>query len=275
MSPQVFEFRVLRCLGLSAGMALLLGNSSAIASLRQASLTPRTPSYALTIAQADSYSRPPVVVDTVPTGTSTPRTSTGGSSTPAWDSETRFSCQFVNGKYSVMYQPESQPNEYFPWATPSAMGDGWTSKDRCYEISRRLESYRPDGLIELSTDVINNYNTVCVTTQRTPDCRIVFTVPAGQDALSTRDRVFENLTIADSGEQTTGVNTYRGGQNNEIDQLLNTGRAILGGENNPRVPSPSINLRPFLDRADGGTGTRLQQGVPKQTNPTLNPGNFR
>jgi len=56
------------------------------------------------------------------------------------------------------------------------MGDGWTSERRCTEIST-ARTYRPDGLIELRTDVENNYNTVCVTTENDPSCRIVFTVP--------------------------------------------------------------------------------------------------
>jgi len=100
------------------------------------------------------------------------------------------------------------------------MGDGWTSERRCNEISQRLESYRPDGLIELR-DVENNYNTV-VTTENDPSCRIVFTVPPGQDPTSTRNRVFSNLTVADSGEQTTAIPPVnRDRQGNEIDQLFN------------------------------------------------------
>lgn len=268
MSPKVFEFPVLRSLGLSVGVAFLLSNASAMA-------LPRTPSYTFSVSQADSSSSPPVVVDTEEpgsTGTSTTPTSTGSSSSPVADSEARFSCQSVNGEYTVMYQPESEPNQYFPWATPSAMGDGWDSQSRCYEISRRLESYRPDGLIELSTDVVNDYNTVCVTTEQVPDCRIVFTIPPGQDPLVTRDRVFDNIITADSGEQTDAVNTYRDRETDGIGDLFNWGREILGGENN----SESINLRPFLDSADGGTGTKLQGGVPKPSNsPRLNPGNFR
>jgi hypothetical protein len=133
---------------------------------------------------------------------------------------------------------------------------GWwlNSERRCNEISQRLESYRPDGLQELRTAVANNYNTICVTTQENPSCRIVLTVPPDQDPVSTRDRVFQNLTTADSGQQTEGVNTFVGGQpTNEIGQLFK-----LGGGNNRRVASNSIKLRPFLDQADGGTGTRLQ-----------------
>ena len=265
MSPRKFEFPVLRSIGLSVGMAALLGNTSVMA-------LPQTPVYR--VSQADS-STPSVVVDTEPTGTSTTRTSTGGSSIPTSQSGARFSCQANNGEYTVMYQPESQPNQFFPWATPSALGNGWTEQKRCNEIARRLETYRPDGLLELTTDVENNYNTVCVVTQAVSDCRIVFTVPPGQDPLVTRDRVFQNLTVADSGQQTDAIYTYRGGRTNELDQLLNMGREVLGGGNNSRATSKSINLRPFLDRNDGGTGTKLRAGVAKPSNSKLNPGQFR
>ena len=288
MSLQVSKFPILKCLSLSAGVALLLGNTSAMASLQQAPLKPQqTPSYSVDVAQVNPSSAPPVVVDTVPTGTSTNRTSTGtsrpvtlpsgtstgGSSNPTSVVGARFSCESLNGQYTVMYQPESQPDQYFPWATPATLGDGWTSERRCNEISQRLESYRPDGLIELRTDVENSYNTVCVTTENDPSCRIVFTVPPGQNPTSTRDRVFQNLTVADGGQETTAVNTYKGRQGN-VDQLLNMGRSVLGGRN-PQVAAESINLRPFLDKTDGGTGTRLSGGVPKQTNSRLNPGSFR
>lgn len=272
MSAQVFKFPVLRGLGLSVGVAaLLLGNTSAMA-------LPGTPSYSLRVAQADS-SLPPVVVDTDPRspGTETIRTptSTGGSSSPITERGTRFGCQSINGQYTVMYHPQSQPNQSFPWATPSALGNGWNSQRRCNEISRRLESYRPDGLVELRTDVQNNYNTICVTTEKDPSCRIVLTVPPGQDPNITRERVFQNLTVADSGEQTEAVNTYTGRQTNGAGELLNIGRSILGGGKNRVSSSKNINLRPFLDPADGGTGTLLQGGVPTQNNTRLNPGNFR
>ncbi len=264
MSRQMSE-SVLKGL-VSIGVVFLLGNTSAIAS-------PWNASDALSVAQTDS-SLPPVVVDTDPT--STPPTSRGGSSNPVYQSDTRFSCEYVNGQHTVMYRPQSQPNQTFPWATPSALGGGWDSQSRCNEISRRLESYRPDGLLELRTEVKNSYNTICVTTQNVPSCRIVLTVPPGQDPTSTRDRVFQNLTIADSGEQTDAINTYtnRGRQTNGIDQLYNMGRSVLGGGNNRQATSENINLRPFLDRADGGTGSQLRGGVSTPGN-RLNPGNFR
>ena len=266
MSPQVFEFPVLRSL-ISVGIALLLGNASAMA-------LPQSPSY----SSPNSSSLPPVVVDTEPgsTGTSTTRTSTR-TSIPTANSATRFSCEYMNGQYTVMYHPDSQPNQSFAWATPSVLGGGWSSQRRCNEISRRLETYRPDGLLELRTNVVNNYNTICVTTQSVPSCRIVLTVPPGQDPTSTRDRVFQNLTVADSGEQTTAVNTYvnGGSQNNPLDRLYNWGESLLNGGKNRQVASNNINLRPFLDPADGGTGTRLEGGVPTRTNLRLNPNKFR
>lgn len=95
-------------------------------------------------------------------------------------SGTRFSCQIVNGQYTVMYQPQSQPGQSYPWAVPSNMGGGWNPIKRCGEISRRLEQYRPDGLIDMQTAVENGYNTVCVTTQRASGCRIILTVPLGR-----------------------------------------------------------------------------------------------
>ncbi len=280
MSLQPFKLKVLRGISLSIGVALLLSNTSL-------STTAQTRSDFSPDYRGDSSNSPPVVVDTVPTGRSTTPTSTDDSSSlptrrsttptstnnslPVSESQARFSCQLQNGQYSVMYHPRSQPNQSFPWAIPSTLGGGWNSERRCNEISQRLESYRPDGLQELRTAVANNYNTICVTTQENPSCRIVLTVPPDQDPVSTRDRVFQNLTTADSGQQTEGVNTFVGGQpTNEIGQLFK-----LGGGNNRRVASNSIKLRPFLDQADGGTGTRLQGGVPTQTSPRLNPHNFR
>jgi len=186
----------------------------------------------------------------------------------------------VNGQYTVMYFPESQPGQSYAWATPGAMGGGWSSDRRCNEISRRLESYRPDGLVEMQTAVENGYNTICVTTEKAAGCRIVLTVPRGQDPMATRDRVFQNLTVADSGQQTQGVNTYTGsGSRNSgaVGDLINLGNQVLGsGGSRSLASSGNINLRPFLDRADGGTGAMLRGDVPARSNaPRLNPGNFR
>jgi len=190
-------------------------------------------------------------------------------------SGTRFTCQVVNGQYTVMYQPESQPGQAYPWAVPSAMGGGWDPARRCNEITRRLESYRPDGLQEMQTGFENGYSTVCVTTQRVPSCRIVLTVPPGQDALSTRDRVFQNLTVADSGQQTQGVNTFvngnRGGILGEASRWLNLGIPNLGTS---ASTSNAINLRPFLDQTDGGTGQYLRKRAVAPGR-RLNPNNFR
>jgi len=184
--------------------------------------------------------------------------------------DTRFTCQFVDGDYIVMYYPQSQPGEAYPWAQPTELGGGWTPERRCNEISRRLESYRPDGLLELRTGLENGYETVCVTTERNADCRIVLTVPPGQDARLTRDRVFETLTVADSGQQTDAVTTFTG----QNDDLLGNIADALGLPSPSRTPnrsSDAINLRPFLDPADGGSGEWLVPG----NAPQLNPDRFR
>lgn len=174
---------------------------------------------------------------------------------------TRFACQNNNGQNTVMYFPESQPNQAYPWAVPSTLGGGWSSDRRCNEIARRLESYRPDGLVEMRTGFENGYNTICVTTDRVPSCRIVLTVPPGQDPTVTRDRVFQNLSVADSGQQTQGVLTFGGGRSSVLDQL---GRAIgIGGR---RSTNGNINLKPFLSPRDGGTGERLVGGVQTRSN---------
>ena len=150
-------FQVLRRLSLLTGVALLVANGSA----------------AVAQNSSDASNRP-VVVDTEGDGgNSTRPTTTNRSSSPV-TSATRFSCQPLNGEYTVVYQPESQPSQYFPWAKPVQLGGGWTPQSRCNEIARRLESYRPDGLQEMTTGQENGYNTVCVTTERVPGCRIVY-----------------------------------------------------------------------------------------------------
>jgi Circadian oscillating protein COP23 len=194
------------------------------------------------------------------------------------DSNTRFDCRVLNNQYTVVYYPESQPNQAYPWAVPSQLGGGWTPQLRCAEISRRLESYRPDGLQELSTGVENGYNVICATTQRDPACRIVLTVPPGQDPVATRDRVFENLAVADSGQQTEGVAAFQGDDSRDllgrIGDALNLDLPSLSGRRNAN--RNGINLRPFLDPADGGTGERLQDGIPARSGGTsLNPDRFR
>lgn len=189
----------------------------------------------------------------------------------------RFFCQVDNGRPTVMYSPESQGGVSYPWAVPGALGGGWSPERRCQEISARLERYRPDGLLELQTAFENNLEVVCATTQNDPSCRIVFTVPPGQNSTATLDSVFQNLVLADSGQQTTGVNTFAG--NSSLGRDL---ERLFGGGRSRRTSSDGqINLRPFLDRNDGGTGTQLRetrQASPSQGNAgghRLNPDAFR
>lgn len=237
-----------------------LGISTAIALSSSAGLT-----------GLSQESRPAPVPPVTPGSTVAPQ--------PGDPTQARFSCQFTNGQYTVVYHPESRPGEAFPWATPGLMGGGWTPELRCNEISRRLEEYRPDGLIEMRTGQENGYNIVCVTTQNNGNCRIVFTVPPGQDPLTTRDLVFQNLAVADSGQNTQAVNTFVNAGGDPVEELVNFGLSILG-DRRPHSSSPrssqAIRLKPYLDPADGGTGKALKQGIPlRPRNPQLNPAKFR
>jgi len=219
---------------------------------------PNLQQFSQTFAQAQRV--PEVIVDTIPISepASPQPTSpspeaedvvveTDSPSSPANDP--RFTCEYENGQYTVMYNPQSQPNQSYPWAIPQQMGGNWSPERRCRAISQRLEAYRPDGLLELQTSVQNNQNIVCVTSEADPSCRIVFTVPPGQDPILTRDRVFENLATANAGQRTQGVTTFT---SNGFSL-----RDLLGG-NASSQSKESINLRPFLDRADGGTGSQLE-----------------
>jgi hypothetical protein len=271
MSEQMCKSALGKGLGLSAGIAMLLGSTSAFATTQ-----PQT----LLLAQRD------VVVDT--DGGSSPSTNPDSTRYPT-SRDTRFACQYVNNQYTVMYYPESRPGEAYPWATPGNMGGGWSADVRCNTIADRLEAYRLEGLLEMRTDRKNGYNIICVLTERSSDCpsRIVVTVPSGQDPEVTRDRVFENLTVADSGQSTVGVNTFTGGSSG--DRLLNDilGVSSRGSRNSVRNRPTGINLRPFLDPSDGGTGRGFRNGVrikkpaakPAATSPannrTLDPGRFR
>lgn len=282
-----------KTVGAALGIVVLLGSQAATANDFVARSAIAIPTETL-ISQLPTGSRQPstsddVIVDTensrgVPANGNPNRTPTGTpSGSPAGAlSGTRFSCQIVNGQYTVMYQPQTQPGQSYPWAVPSNMGGGWNPTKRCGEISRRLEQYRPDGLIDMQTAVENGYNTVCVTTQRVSGCRIVLTVPPGQDATATRDRVFQNLTVADSGQQTQGVNTFvnggsggMGGWIGEAARMLNVSIPGLGGSSQAAATSNAINLRPFLDRADGGTGTYLKKSASTSPGRRLNPNRFR
>jgi hypothetical protein len=194
------------------------------------------------------------------------------------NTDTRFNCEFVNGEYTVMYYPESRPDQGYAWAIPSALGGGWTPEKRCDAITTRFESYREDGLLELTTGEENGYDTICVTTQVDPrDCRLVLTVPPGQDPQLTRDLIFDNLLVADDGGSTQGVYTFgdrQGGGDilSEITNVLNGGSGKQSSNSQKSSPE-NINLRPFLDTADGGTGENLKQLKSNSAAPAPKPRN--
>lgn len=213
---------------------------------------------------AQAQTVPEIIVDTIPIEDPTSPPPEAEDIVVETDSppsnDPRFTCEYNNGQYTVMYNPVTQPDQSYPWAIPQQMGSNWSPEKRCRAISQRLETYRPDGLLELQTRMLNNESIVCVTTETDPSCRIVFTVPRGQDPILTRDRVFENLASANTGEQTWGVTTFT--HNFSL-------RDLLRG-NTSRNANNSINLRPFLDPADGGTGREL-----RSTSSQLNPDLFR
>ncbi|MEJ1932227.1 COP23 domain-containing protein [Nostoc sp. NIES-2111] len=251
----------------SVGLSFIVGNSVALAQYDDGVVVPTVP--------GSSTSTDPNYPYPVDTSTNTyPSTNVDGN--------VRFSCQQINGQPTVVYQPQSQPGQIFPWAAPRNLGGGWDAQKRCQAIATRLETYRPDGLQELQVSVLNNENVVCVTTDANQSCRIVFTVPRNQDPYTVRNNVFQNLVTADNGQQTTAVNTYRG--NNS---LYNLG-GLVGNRNNRISSSRSgINLKPYLDTKDGGTARNLRNGIairrqsPTRSNnqnqaPTrLNPDRFR
>lgn len=202
---------------------------------------------------------------------------------PSGGTQARFMCESIDNQYTVTYHPIDRPGERYPWAVPSTMGNNWNSSKRCNEIARRLEEYRRDGLKELRTDFTNRYNVICVTTERNGECRLVFTVPSGKDAIATRDSVFRNLTLADSGQQTAGVNTFAEGSNTGLGKILGNVVPNLGSDGNQPTPGRSVggknalDLRPFLSTTDGGTATQLRSPSGTTTMPNvrkLNPQRF-
>ncbi|MCY7407054.1 MAG: COP23 domain-containing protein [Alkalinema sp. CAN_BIN05] len=254
MSQASFSTNTTRRVAHAGSIALLLG-STLMGGVAQAADVvlptenggPNTTSG--TSAPTTSTTMPPSGNATVPTDTTIPLNGT------------RFSCQSNGGVPTVMYQPESQPNQAFPWAVPSAMGGGWSPEARCREIANRLESYRPDGLTEMATAVQNGYNTICVTTERVGGCRIVLTVPRGQDPTATRDRIFQNLASADDGQAIQGVNTLAGQSGNDLLGGLGNIFGLPGMGNATKPKNGNIDLRPFLSVPDGGTGTKMKGGV--------------
>jgi hypothetical protein len=109
------------------------------------------------------------------------------------------------------------------------------------------------------------------------------TVPRGKDPYTIRNSVFQNLTTADSGQQTIAVNTYTNRNRGNGDSLYSLGQTLLGGKNQVSSAKQGINLKPYLDPKDGGTGGKLRNGVEirRNTNTTrqapsrLNPSKFR
>ena len=273
MSLQTWQFLLFGSLGLS----VLFGNSVALAQSNTSSdsvvvptgttrtRTTRTRSTSTSSPGNSStqINRTRTIDNSTSNGSSRSRsrTTTRSTSSSPVTTATRFNCSNYNGEYTVMYQPETQPGQYFAWATPKKMGGGWDAVSRCNKIAERLERYRPDGLTELRTSSLNGYNVLCVTSEKDPSCRLVLTVPPDKDPYQVRNNVFENLISADSGQQTAGVSTYSP-NNGDIENIVNMGRSLFEGSKKRNLASDKrINLKPFLDRKDGGSGNQLKKGV--------------
>jgi hypothetical protein len=231
-----------------------MNHSSRLAIAAVAVLTTLIPAGLATAQVRSEPSRP-----TTNPGNTTPNTTPNG--LPSRNLNPRFSCE-EGGEPTVVYRPQSRPGQTYAWAKPGTMGGGWSAARRCAEIARRLEEYRPDGLLEMKNATENGYNTLCVTTEANSSCRIVLTVPEGQDPLVTRDRVFSNLSVADAGQQTSAVTTYTGDDGELLNQLgeavgIDLSRVRRSQSRSQSRSSDPINLRPFLDSADGGTGSEL------------------
>ena len=86
------------------------------------------------------------------------------------------------------------------------MGDVWDEKSRCFEIAKRLEGFRQDGLIGL--DYRTDPNTpsqevICAKTRLRSDCPLVLTLDVGIAGNQARDKIFDalvngNFTYQDS-----------------------------------------------------------------------------
>ena len=254
-----------------AGLITICGsNANAIPLSRDSNIPDDNWQQLIPILSQNNSEPPEIIIDSDPNNRGNSGNRNPDRTRPTTtSSNTIFTCDYINGEYTVMYYPENQRNSSYPWAIPSQLGGGWTPERRCNEIASRLESYRGDGLLEMSTGIENGYDTVCVTTQIDPtDCRIVLTVPPGQDPQVTRDLVFENLLIADDGQQTQGVYTYgeNGGSGDIIDDIGN-----VIGVVKPSGSPDKIDLRPFLAPADGGTGTQLKNNpVPNRSSGSNN-----
>ncbi|MEM9540002.1 MAG: COP23 domain-containing protein [Cyanobacteria bacterium P01_E01_bin.42] len=266
---------LLKGIGFSLATLALLGSGNAIAFSSVVGESPEVP-YPQ-IAELDTEETESEATETTEEDSSETEVETSSS-----DNSPRFTCTTNEGVPTVMYSPKEQEDAY-PWAVPQALGGGWTPQKRCEVIAQRLEQYRPDGMVELQNSTENNYDVVCVTTEKDPACRIVLTVPPGQSPEIVRDRVFENLTLADSGESTQGVATFTDGgsptdilgQLGQLGNIFNTGSSSPSG--NIRLSSPgAINLKPFLAPSDGGNGSGLHRlSGDRRPGLQLNPDRFR
>ncbi|MGB3508686.1 MAG: COP23 domain-containing protein [Microcoleaceae cyanobacterium] len=121
----------------------------------------------------------------------------------------RFSCtQHPDPHYgivwAVMYDNDINNS---PWLKMVIeMGGGWDEESRCFEIAKRLEGFRKDGLIGLdyrSDSNTPNQEIICAKTRQRSDCPLVLTLNVGVAGNQARDKIFDalvngNFTYQDS-----------------------------------------------------------------------------
>ncbi len=111
----------------------------------------------------------------------------------------RFSCsQHPDSQYgvawTVMYDNDITNA---PWLKMVIeMGGGWDEESRCFEIARRLEGFRKDGLIGFdyrSDPNTPNQEVICAKIRRRSDCPLILTLNVGIAGKQARDKIFDGL----------------------------------------------------------------------------------
>ncbi|MBO3462071.1 COP23 domain-containing protein [Aetokthonos hydrillicola Thurmond2011] len=134
--------------------------------------------------------------------------------TPELFRQTRFSCtlqldtQKGGEVWTVMYRNDK---EVKPWLRMvNSFGDGWDTRTRCDEITKRLEGFRQDGLLRFSyrTDPKTpKQDVICVHTKLDPqNCNLLVTLKPGADGYDSLRRMtmaIQNGTTVDQGSGTS------------------------------------------------------------------------
>ncbi|NEQ38147.1 MAG: hypothetical protein F6K40_18510 [Okeania sp. SIO3I5] len=111
----------------------------------------------------------------------------------------RFSCsQNPDPKYgvvwTVMYDNDFTNAPWLKMVIP--MGGGWDEKSRCFEIAKRLESFRNVGLIGFDYRTDSNtpdQEVICAKIRGRSDCPLLLTLWKDVAGNQARDKIFDGL----------------------------------------------------------------------------------